>query len=418
MNKQTKLEQAIEILTANNQQEIIKIINKLDEEKKKKLVNQVLELDFEELNKLYSKVNESIIKKDQKIEHVKQTDKDKMTDEQKVKYSNIGERIIKNGEYAVVTMAGGQGTRLGHKGPKGTFKLEVEPEPKYLFQILAENLEDANRKYGITLNWYIMTSTENREATENCFKEHNYFGYNKDHIKFFNQGNLPLMFTNGKLVLDKDYSIKIAADGNGCIYKAMKKCGILQDMKEKGIKWVFIGAVYNALLNMVDTILLGLTVENNDKVATKSIVKNSPKEKVGVFCKINGTVSVIEYSELPEEMAILEDEDGELLYGEAHIMCNLFSMEALEKIADIDLPYHVAHKKTDYMNENGEFIEATEPNAYKFEAFIFDAFNYFDNITILRGRREDDFAPIKNKNGVDSPETAIKLYNDYWKSKR
>ena len=206
MNKQTKLEQAIEILTANNQQEIIKIINKLDEEKKKKLVNQVLELDFEELNKLYSKVNESIIKKDQKIEHVKHTDKDKMTDEQKVKYSNIGERIIKNGEYAVVTMAGGQGTRLGHKGPKGTFKLEVEPEPKYLFQILAENLEDANRKYGITLNWYIMTSTENREATENCFKEHNYFGYNKDHIKFFNQGNLPLMFTNGKLVLDKDYS--------------------------------------------------------------------------------------------------------------------------------------------------------------------------------------------------------------------
>lgn len=418
MNKQTRLEQAIEILTANNQQEIIKVINKLDEEKKEKLVNQVLELDFEELNKLYSKVNESIIKKDQKIEHVKHTDKDKMTDEQKTKYSNIGERIIKNGEYAVVTMAGGQGTRLGHKGPKGTFKLEVEPEPKYLFQILAENLEAANRKYGIILNWYIMTSTENREATEKCFKEHNYFGYDKDHIKFFNQGNLPLMFTNGKLVLDKDYSIKIAADGNGCIYKAMKKCGILQDMKEKGIKWVFIGAVDNALLNMVDTILLGLTVANNDKVATKSIVKNSPKEKVGVFCKINGTVSVIEYSELPEEMAILVDEDGELLYGEAHIMCNLFSMEALEKIADIDLPYHVAHKKTDYMNENGEFIEVTEPNAYKFEAFIFDAFNYFDNITILRGRREEDFAPIKNKNGVDSPETAIKLYNDYWKSKR
>ncbi|MGN1327724.1 MAG: UTP--glucose-1-phosphate uridylyltransferase, partial [Clostridia bacterium] len=174
------------------------------------------------------------------------------------------------------------------------------------------------------------------------------------------------------------------------------------------------GAVDNALLNMVDPILVGLTISENHQAASKSIPKNSPKERVGVFCMANGVPSVIEYSELPEDMAAQTDEEGELLYGEAHIMCNLFSIEALEKIAKINLPYHVAHKKTNFMNENDEFVEVTEPNAYKFEAFIFDAFNFFDEISILRGKREEDFAPVKNAEGIDSPYTAKELYNNYW----
>ena len=421
MHNEEKVKKAIDILKKNNQDDILAILKKLEKTdaiKTEKLAEEILELDFEGLENLYKKANSKTITKNQKIEHIKHTDKDKMTYNEKQKYTQIAEKIIKNNEYAVVTMAGGQGTRLGWNGPKGTFQLNVEPEPKLLFQILAENLNSANKKYGIVLNWYIMTSTENRSATEKCFKENNYFGYDKTKVKFFNQGNLPLLFTDGKLVLDKDYSIKLAADGNGCIYKAMKQNGILDDMKQKNIKWVFIGSVDNALLNMVDPILLGLTVANNDKIATKSIAKNSPKERVGAFCKINGVISVIEYSELPEEMAEQVDENGELLYGEAHIMCNLFSIDALEKIANVDLPYHVANKKTNYIDKNGNYVEVTEPNAYKFEAFIFDAFNYFDSITILRGKREEDFAPIKNKEGVDSPETAIKLYNDYWKTKK
>ena len=273
----------------------------------------------------------------------------------------------------------------------------------------------ANKKYDIVIPWYIMTSTENNEETVRFFEEHEYFGYPKDSVKFFMQGNLPLLFHNGGLVLDQDYNIKEAADGNGCIYKAMGEAKILDDMKQKGIEWVFIGPVDNALLNMVDPILVGLTIAENHQAGSKSISKNSPREKVGVFCKANGVPSVIEYSELPEDMAEQMDDNGELLYGEAHIMCNLFSLPALEKISKIKLPYHVANKKTPYMNENGEYVEATEPNAYKFEAFIFDAFNFFDDISILRGKREEDFAPIKNKEGNDSPETAKKLYNEYWR---
>lgn len=415
MYTKNELAQAEELLKENNQTNILNTLNQIDESKKEKLIKQILNLNFEQLKRLYQETKEKPEILDKKLENIKYVDKYKLSEDKKSLYTKIGEDIIRNNKYAVVTMAGGQGTRLGHKGPKGTFKIDVRPEPKFLFQILAENLEAANKKYNVTLPWYIMTSTENNKETVEFFEEHNYFGYPKDHIKFFIQGNLPLLFTNGQLVLDKDYSIKEAADGNGCIYKAMREDKILEDMENRNVEWAFIGSVDNVLLNMVDPILIGLTIEEKHEVASKSIAKKDPSERVGVFCKANGVPSVIEYSELPKEMAELRDEDGELLYGEAHIMCNLFSIKALEKISKIDLPYHVANKKTNYMNEKGEFVEVTEPNAYKFEAFIFDAFNFFDDMSILRGRREEDFAPVKNKEGNDSPDTAKELYNNYWR---
>lgn len=403
-----------ELLKEQGQEHLIKYIEMADEEQRERLINEIKNLDFDKLKKLYSTSKESNEERLQgeKIEHIKYLDKSKLEKSEIERLTKIGEKIIKNNEYAVVTMAGGQGTRLGHNGPKGTFLLNVKPEPKYLFQIIAENLEKNNKKYGIVLNWYIMTSTENHNKTAQFFEEHNFFGYPRENIKFFNQGNLPLLSEDGKLLVDENYNIKVAADGNGCIYKAMDKDGILADMKKKGIKWIFIGAVDNAILDMVDPVLLGLTVEQKNEIGTKSVAKINPKERVGVFCKKDGKPSVIEYSELPDEMAEKRDEDGELLYGESHIMCNLYSISALEKISKIDLPYHSAHKKANYMKEDGTIFKATEPNAYKYEAFIFDGFNYFDNITILRGKRELDFAPIKNKDGNDSPETAIKLYND------
>ena len=415
MYTKNELAQAEKLLKENNQTNILNTLNQIDESKKEKLIKQILNLNFEQLKRLYQETKEKPEILDKKLENIKYVDKYKLSEDKKSLYTKIGEDIIRNNKYAVVTMAGGQGTRLGHKGPKGTFKIDVRPEPKFLFQILAENLEAANKKYNVTLPWYIMSSTENNKETVEFFEEHNYFGYPKDHIKFFIQGNLPLLFTNGQLVLDKDYSIKEAADGNGCIYKAMREDKILEDMENRNVEWAFIGSVDNVLLNMVDPILIGLTIEEKHEVASKSIAKKDPSERVGVFCKANGVPSVIEYSELPKEMAELRDEDGELLYGEAHIMCNLFSIKALEKISKIDLPYHVANKKTNYMNEKGEFVEVTEPNAYKFEAFIFDAFNFFDDMSILRGRREEDFAPVKNKEGNDSPNTAKELYNNYWR---
>ncbi len=410
------MEKYEQLLKDNNQTHLQKYISMCNKTQKQQLIKEIENIDFKQLNNLYKiskkpvKIEKGII-----IEHISCTDKYRIDEDRYNQLKNVGENVIKNNHYAVVTMAGGQGTRLGHDGPKGTFLLGVDPEPKYLFQLLAENLIRHNEEYGITLNWYIMTSTENNDQTISFFKEHKYFGYNPKYIKFFEQGNLPLLLEDGRLIVDEGFHIKLAADGNGCIYKAMKENGILADMEAKGIDWIFIGAVDNALLNMVDPLLVGLTIEDGNEIGSKSVPKINAKEKVGVFCKKDGKPGVIEYSELPEVMAEEVDEDGGLLYGESHIMCNLYSLSALKKIASKNLPYHSANKKASFMDENGNMIKVvTEPNGYKYEAFIFDGFNYFKDISILRGKREDDFAPIKNALGVDSPETATKLYNNFW----
>ncbi len=411
------MEKYEEILRKNEQQHILNYIEKLDNEKKQKLIKEIEDIDYDQLIRLYEESNKDYSKaiKSVMIEHIPFVDKDKLEESKYNELKTIGEDIIKNGKYAVVTMAGGQGTRLGHDGPKGTFKLDVKPEAKFLFQILAENLIRNNEKYGIVLPWYIMTSTENNEKTVSFFKEHNFFGYPKESVKFFNQGNLPLLNEDGKLMIDENYNIKIASDGNGSIYKSMKRDGIIDNMKEKGIEWIFIGSVDNALLDMVDPVLIGLTISEKNEIASKSVAKINAKERVGVFCKKDGKPGIIEYTELPEDMAEETDEDGELLFGESNIICHLYSINALEKIAGMELPYHSAHKKANYIDENGKLFKATEPNAYKYESFIFDGFGYFDNMSILRCKREENFAPIKNKEGNDSPETAIKLYNDFWK---
>ena len=407
----------VEIVKKYNQEHLLKYIDLIStNEGKNNLINDIENIDFEKLNRLFALSNQNFKNsmKTVMLEHIRVFDKSRFSDEENNEILKIGEDIIANNQYAVVTMAGGQGTRLGHKGPKGSFILNVKPEPKSLFQIIAENLIKANNKYGIILNWYIMTSTENNDETVKYFEDNNYFGYNSENVKFFKQGNLPLLSEDGKLVINSEYRIKYAASGNGTIYQAMLNDGVIDDMKRKGIKWVFIGSVDNALLNMVDPMLLGLTKKRGTEIASKTIVKNSPYEKVGVFCKKNGKPGVIEYSEIPETLIEEVDENGELMYGESHIMCNLYTLDAIEKISNVELPYHSAHKKVDFMQEDGNMFYAKEPNGYKYEAFIFDGFELFDDITLYRGKREEDFAPVKNAEGVDSPETATKLYNDFW----
>ena len=402
-----------EILKKNNQEHLLAYIEKASKEQKNALIKQIEEIDFDELSKLYeistqskNKAVEGMI-----IEHIRFTDKYGIPKEKYEALKEIGNNIIKSGKYAAVTMAGGQGTRLGHTGPKGTFWLNVKGGPKFLFQILAESLEKSNKEFNVTVPWYIMTSTANNDETVKFFEEHDYFGYGKENVKFFKQNDLPILDENGKLMVEEDYSIKVAADGNGCIYRAMKEQGVIDDMKKKGIEWVFVGNVDNAILDMCDPILVGLTVSEGNEIGCKSIVKREPHEKVGAFCKKNGKPGVIEYTELPDEMAEERDEDGELLFGEASINHNLYKVSAIEKIADKKLPYHSAYKKQNYLGIDGKLVSATEPNSYKYEAYIFDGFGFFDNMSILRGRREEDFAPVKNRVGEDSPDTAIALYN-------
>lgn len=407
-----KYEEAKEILEKYNQSHIISWMEKVTEEDKDKIINQVLKFNFDELNSLYEITKKEAEIEKSKIEHIKYTDINKLDDEQFKNIKSIGEDIIKKDKYAVITMAGGQGTRLGHSGPKGTFKINVKDGEKYLFQIIVESLLKAKQKYGVVIPWYIMTSEENNAQTLKFLEDNNYFGYPKQSVKLFKQGKAPLLDTNGKLIIDTNKLIKEASDGNGSIYTSLKKDGILDDMKQKGIEWVFVGGVDNVLLKIVDPLLTGITIKEGNLIASKSVVKTNPHERVGVFCKNNGKPKVIEYTELPTSMAEEVDQNGELVYGEVNILSHLYNIKALEELSQKKLPYHIAFKKANYLNNNGEEIKVTEPNAYKFESFIFDGFAFYDNMSILRVKREEEFAPIKNAEGNDSPKTAIELYNN------
>lgn len=225
--------EVIEELRKYNQPRLIDILNKVDNEKRKELVNEVKEINLKELERLYENIKETADVDVGELKPVKSVNPDKLSKEEYDEYENLGADVIKNNKFAVVIMAGGEGTRLGFNGPKGTFKVNVEPEPKYLFEIMADSIARANKKYGVTIPWYIMTSNKNNEQIVNFMEEHNYFGYPKEYVGFFKQGELPLITEDGQLIVDENYNIRKAADGNGSVFKSMHERGVLDEMKEK-----------------------------------------------------------------------------------------------------------------------------------------------------------------------------------------
>ena len=407
-----KFEQTKKILKDQKQEQILEYPIKNKEE----FASEVLKINFEELNKLYDKAIKNEKVKNSKIEPIPYIEKDNLSEEEKEHYKKIGENIIRNNEYAVVTMAGGQGSRLGHDGPKGTFDFGLENH-KSIFEVLCDRLKEAYKKYNVYIPWYIMTSRQNNEETINFFEKNNYFGYSKENIYFFKQGELPVLNDQGKLMLNNEGNINTAADGHGGIFVSMEKEKITENMKQRGIKWLFIGPVDNVLIKMVDPIFIGICQDKNMLAGGKSIIKAYPEERVGVFCKKDGKPDVIEYTEISKEMAEMKNDKGELVYAESHINCNMFNIDIIEKISKNKLPYHCAHKKIEYLNKEGQVVKPEEPNAYKFEAFIFDAFKMLNEMAIFRVKREEEFAPIKNAEGKDSPKTALELYKNFYSNR-
>ncbi len=402
-------EQAHELLKKYNQLHLLVSYNDLTDEEKKELLQSISEIDFEQAVNLINTSKEQVnLGEITPVDSVAEID---FTDNEREEIRKTGRDIISKGEYAVITMAGGQGTRLGHSGPKGTYMLHLNAGDKYIFELFVENLHTAYKKYGVYINWYVMTSVANHEETVSFFEEHNYFAYPKDKITFFSQGELPITDTEGNLVLESKEKVFKAADGNGGIFNAMSRHGITNKLKEDGVKWVLITGVDNILVNMADEMYIGITARSNKFNGVKSVEKTIPEEKVGVFCKRGGKPSIIEYSEMEEDMRYAKAKDGSLLYKDANMVNHLLSIELLEKIQNEKLPIHRAHKSLNYIDRDGNFVIATDPNLYKYEAFIFDYFNMVDDVMIYRVDRNKEFAPIKNKEGGSSPATATALYN-------
>lgn len=411
-----KLTKAKLILKKYNQEHLLNLYNELSEEQKEILLNQILRINFEKIINLYneSKKPDSLEYEVSPIPHI---EKSGLTEEQIKFYTNIGETFIKNNQVAVVTMAGGQGSRLGYKGPKGTYLLDLKPIKKSLFQIMAEDIIRTNSKYNITISWYIMTSDDNDESTQDFFENNNFFGYPKDKIKFFKQSKLPLIDIEGNLILQEPYLIKEASNGNGNVFNSMCKSNIIEDLKQNNIQWISFGGIDNILLKNIDPLFIGLAADKNYQIASKSIFKKQPLEKTAVYCKKNGKPAILDYDKIDLALSESKFENTNIYqYREANMLSHLMSIEAVEKMKDIKLPYHRAFKKNAFVNFEGVKQVPDKPNTFKFENFIFDAFYYFDDMLLLRVDENEEFAPIKDFTSIYNPDTAIEKYEKYFKN--
>ena len=335
-----------------------------------------------------------------------------------------GEALLRAGKVAAFTVAGGQGTRLGWKGPKGTYPATVVTG-KPLFRVFAEQIAATERRYGATIPWYIMTSPLNDADTRAFFADNNWFGRNPADTFLFPQGTMPSIDLDGKLILESPGAIAVNPDGHGGSIRALHASGAIEDMRARGIEHLSYFQVDNPLVRIADPVFLGLHTDparSSGEMSSKMVAKRDAGEKVGVFCEAAGRTVVVEYSDLPAELAQATDAAGRLRFGAGSIALHLISVAFLERLgtgtggragAHFALPFHKARKKVPYWcDARGATVEPAEPNAIKFEAFVFDALPLAERSLVVETAREDEFAPIKNATGDDSPASSHRLQSN------
>lgn len=397
----SKLLQVQNLLNKYKQEHVFEFLEKQDISDKNKLLEQILSVNFEQLVSVL-RVKQEELKSVEPIEHYRLN---QISKEQREMYTKEGWKILRTGEVGVIVVAGGQGSRLGHNGPKGTMDIGL-PSGKSLFQLQAERLLNLSNRAASSIPWYIMTSPENHDDTIHFFQTHNYFGYPEEDCIFFQQKTMPAINQEGKLLFSTSSQINFVPSGNGECFSSLHQSGALADMKRRGITWLFYYNVDNALIKIADPLFVGFSAYHNNPIATKVIEKSDPAEKVGIVCLKNGLPSVLEYNEVPDSLLYQRNLQDELSLGLGNISIHMFRYDFIEEHAHEGIPYHVALKKINYVDPNGKVITPNSPNAYKLERFIFDYFPLAEKVTILRVEREEEFAPVKNKRGMDSPFTA------------
>lgn len=399
-----RVKQAIDYVNLNGQEHLVNYMKPIYLKESKILAEDILSINLKKLKGIFEDaVSEIKINSvEGSLEPLNVMVKEKEDKKTIATLKQLGLDFISKGMLGAVTMAGGKGTRLGFDGPKGTFMLPFNPE-KSLFQIQADGLMAVSKEASRIIPWFIMTSNDNHDESINFFEDNQYFGYDKTKVHFFPQNEMPAVDINGHLLV-KGHRIVKAADGNGGIFSSIHESGNLELMDEYGIKKVFICGIDNAFIKMVDPVFIGYSIQEEKEITSKSVLKRSYDEKAGVFCKSNKRPAYIEYTEISEKNAKLTDEDGNYVFGDIGIVAYVYDISLLKKMADKPLPYHVAHKKVSYTTTEGVDVEPEKENAIKFESFIFDSFEYANDVAVMRSNREIEFAPIKNKTGEDSPE--------------
>ncbi|KAI3641806.1 hypothetical protein MIR68_000075 [Amoeboaphelidium protococcarum] len=419
---------------AAGQEHVFHYYSSLPAEQQQSLLQQLSQIDPARINRIFK---QATAPKDQSAAAKKldplPTDAydsvENVSADQLAKWNQLGLDAIKKGQVCVVLLAGGQGTRLGSSNPKGCFDIGL-PSHKSLFQLQAERIVRLVKLAGIPnnkLKWYVMTSGPTRKATEEFFVKNNYFGVDKDAIQFFEQGVLPALTEDGKIFLEDKSTVSVAPDGNGGIYASLRNSGILQDMKNRGVKYIHAYCVDNCLVRVADPQFIGYCIDKDAQCGVKVVRKLFAEEPVGIICKLNGKYGAVEYSEISKADSEAKGNGGKLLYDAANIANHFYTIEALHEFCSEEfersLEFHIARKKIKHISfDNDQQVAPSKPNGIKLELFIFDILaslplqqltsTYKSPLAVYSVPRQQDFSPLKNASGagVDCPETSKKDY--------
>lgn len=320
-----------------------------------------------------------------------------------------GEEAVAAGKAAAFTVAGGQGTRLGYDGPKGGFRISpIRNAP--LFQLFAESLRGIARRYGRCPRWYIMTSPGNHAQTIEIFKANDHFGLSPAGIRFFPQGQMPAFLPDGRIAMSAAHRIALSPDGHGGSLRALRTSGALDEMRAAGVEYISYFQVDNPLVKPIDPLFIGLHIARGSEMSSKAVTKAADTERVGNFCRVDGVLQVIEYSDLPESLALAKTADGRRKFDAGSIAIHVIDRALVDRLtapgAAARLPWHRADKKMPIVDVNSAGAAICTSDVVKLEMFVFDAIPLARNSMVLYTPREEEFSPVKNAEGVDSPATS------------
>ncbi|MGI9015132.1 MAG: UTP--glucose-1-phosphate uridylyltransferase [Phycisphaerales bacterium] len=420
-----RLEDVRASLRAHQQEHILRFVDELQPGERDALLDEVEALDWEELDELIQTYvlerPHTALADDLAPASFFPGDPAKATGRQQydpAHYRVVGEAVVREGYVAAFTVAGGQGTRLGWNGPKGTYPA-TPITGKPLFRVFAEQLQAASRKYDVAIPWYIMTSPLNDEATRAFFADNNYFSLDRRDVFFFPQGVMPSFdAASGKLLLASKHELAMNPDGHGGSLKGLARSGALEDMAARGIQHISYFQVDNPLVRIIDPLFIGLhasALGSSAEMSSKMVPKSHAGEKVGVFCQSNGRTMVVEYSDLPSDRALETDDDGSLRFVAGSIAIHLISVAFVQKLTQggrLSLPWHRADKKVAYIDDSGALQNPESPNGVKLESFVFDAIPLAESSIVYETSRADEFAPIKNASGDDSAATSHQIQSN------
>ena len=398
-------EQTKKLLEEKGQLQLLRYYDELDESGKAKLLTAIENISWDFEDALANPVDMS--GKDRELRPISGL-KLNAIENNKAQFETLGVEAIKAGKVAAVLLAGGMGTRLGVDGPKGAYDIGIT-KPLYIFEQQMKNLAEVNEKCGVFVPLYVMTSDKNHEQTTSFWREHAYFGYPESEIKFFKQEMAPAVDFDGKIFLEKKDTPALSPNGNGGWFNSLKRAGLVEDLHKRGVEWLNIYAVDNVLQRIADPVFVGATIDSGVNCGAKVICKNDPYEKVGVLCMDGDKPDIIEYYELTDEMANQKDKNGDLEYCYGVILNYLFRLSKLEEIVNNKIPVHIVEKKIERLCEDGVTRKPEKENGRKFETLAVDLIKPMGSVLPFEVVREKEFAPIKNKTGVDSVESAREL---------